>query len=90
MSNPLNAEIKLRLAVHTGSIFYSNSETECLKADIVKKAISLESKAAISNSVVISESLAVTQDQSLLDIFSHMKAAGSEKYRIYQVSQKNE
>ena len=90
MANPLNADIKLRLSVHSGNIVYSDSETECLKADIVRKAIALESKAAASNSLVISESLAVTQDQALLDIFSGTKNVGAEKYRIYQVNQKNE
>ena len=90
MSNVLNAEIKLRLSVHSGHIVYSNNDTECLKSEIVRKAISLESKAAVPNSVVISENLAVTQDQALLDIFSLMKSVGTEKFRCYQVSQKNE
>ena len=88
--NPLKSEIKLRLSVHSGNITYSSSETECLKADIVRKAITLESKAAKPNSLVISESLAVTQDQALLNIFSNTVTVSTDKYRIYQVSQKNE
>jgi len=90
MNNPLKSEIKLRLAVHSGNMMYSNSEAECLKEDTVKKAITLESKAAVPNSLVISESLAVTRDQALLDIFSDTKAVSAEKYRIYQLSQKND
>ena len=90
IGNPLKSNIKLRLSVHSGSIAYSISEKECLKEDIVRKAIMLESKAAESNSLVISESLAVTQDQALLDIFSNTKAVSTEKYRIYQLNQKNE
>jgi class 3 adenylate cyclase len=88
--NPLNSDIKLRLAVHSGSIQFSNNEAEYQKADIVRKAIILESKAAAPNSLVISESLAVTQDQALLDIFSNQKQTGAEKYRVYQVYQENE
>jgi class 3 adenylate cyclase len=85
--NPLNSEIKLRLAVHSGDIQFSNSEIKYLKADIVRKAIFLESKIAVPNSLVISESLAVTQDQVLLDIFSDQKQTAAEKYRVYQVYQ---
>jgi class 3 adenylate cyclase len=85
--NPLNSDIKLRLAVHSGSIQYSNSEAKCLKADIVRKATTLESTVAVPNSLVISESLAVTQDQALLDIFSDQKHTSEEKYRVYQVYQ---
>jgi len=88
--NPLNSEIKLRLAVHTGLLTYSNSDTLCQKTETVRKAIALESKAAVPNSLVISESLALTADMVLLDTFSQAKAIGSEKYRIYQLSQKNE
>jgi class 3 adenylate cyclase len=87
MHNPLNSEIKIRLAVHSGPMVYSDSETTCLKTDIVKKAITLESKAAIPNSLVISGSLAVTQDQALLNIFSTEKTISNEKYRVYQVAQ---
>jgi class 3 adenylate cyclase len=88
--NPLKSEIKLRLSVHSGNLTYSNSETECLKADIVCKAITLESKAAKPNSLVISESLALMQDQVLQDIFSGTMTLSTDKYRIYQVVQKNE
>jgi class 3 adenylate cyclase len=90
LDNPLKSEIKLRLSVNSGSISYSGNEIECLKADIVKKAITLESKAAVPNSIVISESLAVTQDQAMLDIFSNAKGVSTEKYRIYQLNQQNE
>jgi class 3 adenylate cyclase len=90
ISNPLKSEVKLRLSVHSGNLTYSTSEAECLKADTVRKAIILESKAAKPNSVVISESLAVTQDQALLNIFSNTTEVSADKYRIYQVSQKNE
>jgi hypothetical protein len=89
IANPLNSEIKLRLAVHSGSLAYSNDETEVSKTDTVRKAVTLESKAATINSLVISESLALTQDQAFQDIFSGKKATGSEKFRIYQVSQKS-
>jgi len=89
LSNPLNSEIKIRLSVHSGTIVYSDNEVDYLKADTVKKAIALESKAAIPNSVVISESLAVTQDQALLNIFSDQKITSAEKYRFYQLNQIN-
>jgi len=86
MRNPLKTDIKLRLSVHSGDFFYTDDDTKCLKADIVKKAITLESKAAVANSLVISESLAMSQDQALLNIFSNMKYVNSDKYRIYQFS----
>jgi class 3 adenylate cyclase len=88
MQNPLNSEIKIRLSVHSGHLVYYNNEAECLKTDIVKKAVFLESQAA-SNSLVISGSLAVTQDQALLNIFSNEKNTSDEKFRIYQLNQEN-
>jgi hypothetical protein len=55
----------------------------------VKTAINLESKAALPNSVVISESLAMAQDQSLLNIFSDSKNVknSTDKFRLYQINQ---
>jgi class 3 adenylate cyclase len=85
--NPLNSDVTLRLSVHSGDMVYSDDEKKCLKADIVQKAIALESKVAVPNSLVISESLAMAQDQSMLDIFSNVKTVDSQKYRIYRVSQ---
>jgi len=88
VNNPLNSSIKLRIAVHSGSLVYSDSETQYLKSDTIKKVIVLESKAAVPNSLVVSESLAMSQDQSLLNIFSDSKVipSSSQKYRIYQVN----
>jgi len=86
MRNPLKSDIMLRISVHSGDFFYTEDDAKCLKADVVKKAIALESKAAVPNSLVISESLAVTQDQSLLNIFSNVKTVDSNKYRIYRVN----
>jgi len=87
--NKLKSGINLRIAVHSGEISFSDNETKILKADTVKTTINLESKAAVPNTMVISESLALSQDQSLLDIFSSAKvvANSTDKYRVYQVSQ---
>jgi class 3 adenylate cyclase len=87
--NPLNSAFKLRIAVHSGHLAYTESATQFLKTDTVRTAIMLESKAAVPNSLVISESLAMSQDQSLLNIFSDPKvvASSTDKFRIYQVSQ---
>jgi len=86
MDNKLNSSINLRLSVHSGFIVYSESEAQCLKSEVVRKTINLESKVAVPNSMVISDSLAVSQDQNLLDIFSGVKVLSSDKYRMYQVS----
>jgi class 3 adenylate cyclase len=89
IDNRLNSDIKLRISVHSGDIVYSEDETKCFKAETVQKAIYLETKAAVPNSMVISESLAMSQDQAVLDIFSNSKTVpnSSNKYRLYQVSQ---
>jgi class 3 adenylate cyclase len=86
-ANPLNSELKIRLSAHSGPVVYYNNEAECLKADTIKKAVTLESKAAVPNSLVISESLAVTCEQILLNIFSTEKNSPSGKYRSYQICQ---
>jgi class 3 adenylate cyclase len=87
--NPLNSAFNLRIAVHSGHLTYSDSPTEFLKADTVKTAMMLESKAAVPNSLVVSESLAMSQDQMLLNIFSNPKVVSNstDKFRIYQVTQ---
>jgi len=90
IDNPLNSAVNLRLSVHSGYVVYSENEAQCLKSETVQKAMILESKAAAPNSLVISESLAVTQDQNLLDIFSNVKAVSTEKYRVYKISQEKE
>jgi class 3 adenylate cyclase len=90
MKNPLSSDIMLRLSVHSGDIVYSDSEATCLKADTVRKAITLEAKAAMPNSLVISESLAMSQDQTLVNIFSNVKTIDSDKYRVYQVNVQQE
>jgi len=87
--NQLKSGINLRIAVHSGDLIYSENETKILKADIVKTATTLEAKAAVPNSLVVSESLAMSQDQSMLDIFSNVKVVpgSTDKYRLYNVIQ---
>ncbi|MDR2767752.1 MAG: hypothetical protein LBB82_05435 [Treponema sp.] len=87
ISNPLNSEIKLRLAAHSGPVQYSESEAECLKNETVKKAIALEGKAAIPNSLVVSNTLAVNLDQGILNIFGKEQNSAAGKFRCYQVKQ---
>ncbi len=85
--NPLNSPIKLRIAVHSGHLVYTESATQLLKADTIRTTMTLESKAASPNSMVVSESMAMSQDQSLLNIFTDSKVVpnSTEKYRLYQV-----
>jgi len=90
MDNPLNSGVNLRLSVHSGYITYSKNEAQCLKSETVQKAMILESKVAAPNTLVISESLAVTQDQNLLDIFSTVKVSSADKYRVYTISQEKD
>jgi class 3 adenylate cyclase len=87
--NKLKDGINLRISVHSGDIVYTDNETKCLKGDVVKTAVNLESRAAVPNSLVISESLAMSQDQSLAGIFSDSKNVrnSTDKFRIYQVNQ---
>jgi len=89
MDNPLASDIKLRIAVHSGHLIYSENETKLSKADTVHTAVTLESKAALPNSLVISESLAMSQDVALHGIFSDRKTVpnSTDKFRIYQVNQ---
>ena len=87
--NLLDSPINLRIAAHSGQIAFSENETKILKSDTVRTAIGMESKAAVPNSLVISESLVLSQDQSLIDIFSSVKTVpgSTDKYRMYQYTQ---
>jgi class 3 adenylate cyclase len=89
IDNQLNSNIKLRIAVNSGDMFYSEDEIKVSKAETVRKAVSLEAGAAKPNSMAISESLAMSQDQALLNILSATKtiANTSNKYRLYEISQ---
>ncbi|MDR1390411.1 MAG: hypothetical protein LBJ31_10610 [Treponema sp.] len=87
LSNPLNSEIKLRVALHSGPVRYSESEAQCLKNETIKRAIALEGKAAVPNSMVISNVLAVSLDQQVVGIFSEEQNSPEGKYRMYQVKQ---
>jgi len=88
IENQLNSNVNLRIAVHSGNLIYTENENQYSKADTVKAAINLESKAAVPNSLVISGSLAMSQDQAVLNIFSDTKAIpnSSTKYRIYHIN----
>jgi class 3 adenylate cyclase len=90
LKNPLASHINVRLAVHSGPVRYSRHEADLLKNDTVKTAITLESKAAVPNSLVISDSLVITQDQALIDVFSNEKTVSGIKFRIYQVTEEQE
>jgi class 3 adenylate cyclase len=87
--NKLKSSVNLRISVHTGNLAYSDNKTKISRADIVKTALKLESKAAVPNSLVISESLAMSQDQTLLDVFSNSKCIpnSTNKFRVYQIIQ---
>jgi class 3 adenylate cyclase len=89
MNNRLNSAVALRVSVNSGDIVYSQDDKKCMKSDTVQKAIYLEAKAAAPDSLVIPDSLAVTQDQDLLNIFCGTKFVFNtlNKYRIYQISQ---
>ena len=89
VNNPLDAKINLRISVHSGLIAYSENETKNSKSEVVQTAFSLEAKAAVPGSLVVSESLAMSQDQALLDIFGNIKNVpnSTDKYRMYQVTQ---
>jgi class 3 adenylate cyclase len=89
MDNQLNSGIKLRVAVNSGDMFYSEDEIKVSKAETVRRAVSLESGAAKPNSMAISESLAMSQAQALLNILSATKTITntSNKYRMYEISQ---
>jgi class 3 adenylate cyclase len=86
LKNPLNAPIKIRIGVHSGTVRYSANVTECLKNETVKKAVELESRAASPDSLVISKHLAVSMDQFILNCFGPEKKFSGGAYRQYQVS----
>ncbi|MDR2258894.1 MAG: hypothetical protein LBE14_07080 [Treponema sp.] len=82
--NPLNSPINVRIGIHIGTVRYSTNEMERLKNDTVKKAVELESMAAI-NSMGVSSSLFISMDQNMTNLFAPEKNDFRGKYRLYKI-----
>lgn len=84
LHNPLNSPIKVRIGITAGPVRFSNSTTECLKGETVKKAVELEAK-TVANSLAVSRNLFITLGQTV-NIFSEEKSSGTVHYRQYLVN----
>jgi len=82
--NPLDRPINLRLGAHIGQAQYSGSELERIKNETAKEAMALESLAT-RNALCVSNSLYITIDPNILNLFSAEKNGSGRRYRLYSV-----
>jgi class 3 adenylate cyclase len=86
LRNPLNQPIRIRMAVHIGSVSYHDNTVERLKNETIKQAVSLEA-AVPPDSLGISHNLSGSMDQFITDLCTPEFTAGSSKYRLYNAVQ---
>lgn len=86
LRNPLNKPIRVRIAVHTGSVYYYDNPVERLKNETIKQAVSLES-AVPPGSLGISGNLGGSVDEFITDLCTPESAAGNKQYWLYRPAQ---
>jgi hypothetical protein len=92
LRNPLKNPINLRLGAHIGQVLYSKNQAERLKNETVKEAAIYEGLAA-NNTLSVSNSLCISMDQYIVNLFGAEKTGRNRKYRLYNMgieSRKNQ
>jgi hypothetical protein len=86
LENPLNQDIKVRIAVHFGPIKYSHDSIERLKNETIKEVIRHESESIPPNTVGVSWNIYLSVDKSIQDLlFIPEKRRRENGIRLYQV-----
>ncbi|MDR2184057.1 MAG: hypothetical protein LBO80_00090 [Treponema sp.] len=85
LRNPLNKPIRIRAAVHIGSVYYHDNVMERLKNETIKQALSLES-AVPPDSLGISHNLGGSIGQFITDLCAPAAAQGK-RYWLYNAIQ---
>ncbi len=85
MHCPLSTPLGVRLAVHSGSMEYTENEEELKRADVIKKIIDIEANHTNPNSVTVSNTVEPMLDKILIDQFHPLKITGSINYYNYSL-----
>jgi hypothetical protein len=82
----LEEPVKVRIAVNTGTIQYTQDSEELMKNDFVKETVQIESKYTKPNSMTISNMVSSKLDASLLEGFKIVMIDPRTKYYTYSIT----
>jgi hypothetical protein len=77
--------MKVRIAVNTGTIQYTQDSEELMKNDFIKETVQIESKYTKPNSMTISNTVSSKLDASLLEGFEIIMVDPRMKYYTYSI-----
>jgi class 3 adenylate cyclase len=85
-SNPLDTEIKVRIAAHAGPAHYSPDLGELKKNETVKDILEMESRYTPQGSLSVSSVIVPTLDRVLQETLHYQRTAGPWRMMTYSVS----
>jgi hypothetical protein len=82
----LGEPLKVRIAVNTGTIQYTQDSEELMKNDFIKETVQIESKYTKPDSMTINNTVSSKLDASLLEGFEIIMADPRTKYYTYSIT----
>ena len=82
----LEEPVKVRIAVNTGTIQYTQDSEELMKNDFIKETVQIESKYTKPNSMTISNMVGSKLDASLLEGFKIVMIDSRTKFYTYSIT----
>ncbi len=82
--NPLSRPLRVRTAVHSGSMEYSDKEEDISSSEVVKQVEELEHSYTKPGQLSLSEVVMVMLDQLLLSQLEEKRVRGHRKYFVYK------
>ncbi len=86
MWNPLDAPVRLRFAVSTGHVAYSDDFSELESAPAIKKVQEIEANHTVGNTLTVSSTVFLALDPLLQSCFQIAEGSGESAYRSYRVA----
>ncbi len=83
-ANELGEPLSVRLAAHSGPLFYSSSPAEIAKQETTRELVDLESQKTPPGSLCLSTALSQTLDRVVLDSFKNTRVDGAPVH-LYRV-----
>lgn len=82
----LGEPVKVRIAVNTGTIQYTQDVEELMKNDFIKETVQIEAKYTKPNSMTVSNTVSSKLDSSLLEGFEIVMVDPRTKYYAYSIT----
>lgn len=85
MESPLSEPLEVRIAAHSGTIRYSDQETELRKNEAIRKVLEIESQHTAKGSITLSNSLEASMERLIAQRFEGFKTPEGQTYFSYSV-----